>query len=136
MQYWNPDWELHGAGFGFRGGLRGNTHLEGDVLVTYPRDEVRGTSLRRDAKLGKTPTLSFEAGVDAGRSWRLEAWVNNQRIDQRPVEGDQPGRKWEPIRIDLGQFAGQQVRLRLYQFVLIRSNRPPGSAYWKGLTLQ
>ncbi|MBC8873737.1 MAG: ADP-ribosylglycohydrolase family protein [Planctomycetes bacterium] len=136
MQYWNPDWELHGAGFGFRGGVRGTTFLEADVLATYPRDEVRGVSLRRSAKLSATPMLSFDVGVDGGRVWRLEVWVNNQRIDQRLVEGDQSGRKWEQVRIDLTQFAGQQVHLRLYQFVLFRNKRPPGTAYWRNLTLR
>jgi hypothetical protein len=40
MHYWNGDWEMHGAGFGYRLGLRGSTHLDQDVLATYPQDEV------------------------------------------------------------------------------------------------
>src|SRR5262249_44815013 len=43
-KYWNPDWALERAGFGGAGGgmrgIRGITHLDGDVLATYPRDEV------------------------------------------------------------------------------------------------
>src|SRR5262249_46451014 len=50
-KYWNPDWSLERAGFGGAGGgmrgIRGITHLDGDVLATYPRDEVRGVVLRR-----------------------------------------------------------------------------------------
>jgi len=50
MQYWNPDWTLERAGFGGAGGgmpgIRGITYLDGQVLATYPRDEVRGTVLR------------------------------------------------------------------------------------------
>jgi hypothetical protein len=136
MQYWNPDWRLEGAGFGYRGGVRGATQLDGDVLATYPRDEVRGVVLRRGVRLSDEPVLRFNAGVDAGRVWKLNVWVNNQRIDERIIEGDQSGRKWEEVRIDLSRFAGRDVQLRLYQLVLFRSQRAPGSAYWKDLTLE
>jgi hypothetical protein len=135
MQYWHPAWELHGAGFGYRLGLRGTTHLEGDVLATYPRDEVRGVVLRRTARLSDQPMLRFEVGVDAGRAWSLNVWVNNQRVEERLVEGDRSGRKWHPVRIDLSRFAGEEVHIRLYQLVLRRSARPPGSAYWRHLAL-
>ena len=51
MRYWNPDWQLDRAGFGGAGGgmggIRGSTYLDGDMLATYPRDEVRGLVLRR-----------------------------------------------------------------------------------------
>ena len=56
MQYWNSDWTMERAGFGGAGGgmpgIRGITYLDGDVLATYPRDEIRGTVLRRTLKLG------------------------------------------------------------------------------------
>jgi hypothetical protein len=38
--------------------------LEGDVLATYPRDEVHGGVLRRTIKLGSNPKLQFEVSVD------------------------------------------------------------------------
>ena len=59
MRYWNPDWTLERAGFGGAGGglagIRGITYLDGDSLATYPRDEVRGTVLRRKMRLGDDP---------------------------------------------------------------------------------
>ncbi|MCI0746858.1 MAG: ADP-ribosylglycohydrolase family protein, partial [Verrucomicrobia subdivision 3 bacterium] len=75
MQFWNSAWTLERAGFGGAGGgmagIRGITHLAGDVLATYPRDEVRGLVLRHTAKLGSNPMLRFDAGADAGRAWEL-----------------------------------------------------------------
>jgi hypothetical protein len=133
MQYWNRDWELHGAGFGYRLGFRGSTRLEGDVLATYPRDEVRGVSLRRKVRLNDKPVLSVEVGVDSGRAWRLNVWLDNRRIDERLVETHGPGRFWQTVRIDLSAFAGREVQLRLYQLVLDPSVRSPGSAYWRNL---
>ena len=139
MEYWNRDWEMHGAGFGYRLGIRGSTRLEGsDVLATYPRDEVRGLYLNRRVKLNDKPVLSFEAGVDASRAWRLNVWVDNQRIDERLIEGIERRRHWEKIQIDLSAFADRQVQLRLYQLVIDggKSVPSPGSAYWKNLRIE
>jgi hypothetical protein len=136
MQYWNPDWELHGAGFGYRLGVRGVTRLDGDLLVTYPRDEVRGLSLRRSVRLGDQPVLRLDVGVDSGRAWTLNVWVDNQRIEERQIQHRGPGRGWQTIEIDLSQFAGRQVHLRLYQLVLSHDIPNPGSAYWRRLQLQ
>src|SRR5204862_7152994 len=79
-KYWNPDWTLERAGFGGAGGgmggIRGITYLDGEVLATYPRDEVRGVVLRRTLHLGDRPMLSFQAGVAADRAWELNVYVN------------------------------------------------------------
>ena len=45
------------------------------------------------------------------------------------------GRKWKRVRNDLTPFAGGEVHLRVYQFVLLPRGHLPGSAYWKELTL-
>jgi hypothetical protein len=135
MRYWNADWALHGAGFGYRGRVRGSTWLDGDVLATYPRDEVRGVSLRRKVTLGDKPVLSFEAGADENRAWLLHVWVDNQQVFERLIQGEGTGRHWETIHIDLGAYAGREVQLRLYQLVLAQNVPSPGSAYWRHLTL-
>ena len=142
MQYWNPDWRLEraglGAGSGSVGGIRGNTHLEGDVLATYPRDPVRALVLRRQLKLGDNPVLTFEAGADGKRAWDLEIYCGNKIVLQRRIDGGinarADERHWEAIRVDLKDFAGQPVELRLYQRVLL-PNRVSGNAYWKNLKI-
>ncbi len=134
-RYWNNDWELHGAGFGCRLNVRGATRLDGEVLATYPRDEVRGVSLRRKAVLDEKPVLSFDAGVDAERAWLLNVWVDNRRVHEQLIQGDRSGRHWESVQIDLGAFAGHEVQLRVYQLVIGRNIPSPGSAYWRNLKL-
>src|SRR5690606_38240023 len=63
-RYWNPDWTLERAGFGGAGGgargIRGITYLDNDVLVTYPRDEVRGLLLHRTVKVGNEREFTLE----------------------------------------------------------------------------
>src|SRR5207247_10830529 len=91
MRYWNPDWTLERAGFGGAGGgmagIRGITYLDGDVLGTYPTDEVRGVRLGRTVKLGDQPKLSLQAGADSGRAWELNVYANNSLVEKRVIEG-------------------------------------------------
>lgn len=159
---WNPDWSLERAGFGGGAGglrgLRGATYLNGDALSIFPRDEVRGALLRRTAQLSDSPSLDFEAGVDPGRTWHLEIFVNNDKVldklivgppaehtEAKPtghVRGGPPDpkvndedRHWEPVHVDLTAYKGERVVLRLYDFILVPGHEA-GNSYWKKLQLQ
>jgi hypothetical protein len=148
-EYWNKDWKLERAGFGgvpdrIPNAPRGYpkaTYIEGDVLATWPRDEVRGVVLRRTVRLSNNPRLRFEAGADTRRGWQLAVFVNNSRVLAKSVEGAEANleRTWEKIDVDLSEFRGKEVEIRLYQRTLGgRGGRTsfPGNAYWRGITLQ
>jgi hypothetical protein len=139
MQYWNPDWKLERAGFGGAGGglrgVKGITYLDGDVLATYPRDEVRGLRLTRTVKLGSEPSLRFQVAADPGRAWQLEVFVNNEKVLSRLIAGRPQERQWQDIAVGLRRFAGQTVHLRIYQLVLIQ-DWVPGNAYWRALEVR
>ena len=138
MQYWNPDWTLERAGFGGAGGgmpgIRGITYLDGETLSTYPRDEVRGTVLRRTVKLGSNSILKFQAGVDPGRAWQLQVYMNDDKVLDKLIEGRSETREWQAIEFSLAKYANQEVVLRLYQRVLI-PGREAGNAYWRELVV-
>ncbi len=140
MQFWNPEWTLERAGFGGAGGgmggIRGITYLNGDVLATYPRDEVRGLVLSRKVNPGSTPKLHVEVGSDAGRAWQLQVYAADTLVLNRTIDGgsDKEDRKWESIDVDLQQFAGREVDLRLLQRVLL-PGKTAGNAYWRNLRL-
>jgi hypothetical protein len=140
MQYWNPDWKLLRAGVGGAGGgmrgLRGNTYLDGNVLATYPRDEVRGLVLTRKALLSAAPRLKVEVGVDGGRAWALDVHVDNEQILTRTIQAKERERQWETVDVDLKAFAGKPVTLRLIQRVLLGPDYASGNAYWRGLELE
>jgi hypothetical protein len=139
MQYWNGDWTLLRAGVGGAGGgmrgIRGNTHLDGDILATYPRDEVRGVVLTRRATLGAAPVLRVEVGADGGRAWALDVHVENRRLVTRTVQSKSQNREWQSVDVDLKPFAAQTVTIRLIQRVLLGPEYAPGNAYWRNLRL-
>ena len=138
-RYWNPDWTLERAGFGGAGGgmagIRGITCLEGDILATYPRDEVRACLLRRTAKLSASPRLTFEAGTEPGRAWELTVYADNTVLEKRVISSTGSTRQWETLDIDLKEFAGRETVLRLYQRVFV-PNRTAGNALWRNLVLR
>jgi hypothetical protein len=139
MKYWNDDWKLDRAGFGGAGGgmpgIRGITFLDSNVLGTYPRDEVRGVVLSRTLTLHNQSQLSFDAGVDSGRVWNCEVYINNKKVFERLMEGTDEDRKWYTVSIDLTTYKDREVTLRLYQRVLT-PGRATGNAYWKNLIVE
>jgi hypothetical protein len=139
MQYWNPEWKLLRAGVGGAGGgmrgLRGNTYLDGDVLATYPRDEVRGVILARKVTLSATPKLRVDVGADGGRAWALDVHSDNQRLLTRTIRAKGTTREWQTVEVDLKEFAGKPVTLRLIQRVLLGPEYASGNAYWRNLKL-
>jgi hypothetical protein len=139
MSYWNPAWELSGAGLGAEGDAlrlsRGTTYLEGDTLVTFPRDEIRGVVLSRTARLGIAPRLSLEVSAEPGKGWHLEIFAGNERLASQPVEGRKGEPAWQRIDVDLGPFAGREARLRIYQRTLV-GGRLPSTARWRRIELR
>lgn len=135
---WNPDWELVHAGFGGAGGglagLRGNTHIEGDALATYPRDEVRALYLIRRLTPASGSHLTVEVAADAGRAWQLEVFADNDRLLSEIIETppDANAKLWRRIEVPLAKYAGREAIIRLYQRVLL-PNRIAGNAYWRSL---
>ncbi|HOL70460.1 MAG TPA: ADP-ribosylglycohydrolase family protein [Bryobacteraceae bacterium] len=128
-KFWDPAWTLERAGLG---GSCGGTHLNGDVLVTFPRDEYRGLLLRRKVKLGAAPVLELEVAADGNRAWRLDVFVNNARLLDRVIEGPASrGRgDWQQISVDLSKFSGQEVEIRLYQVTQL-ADKLSSCAYWR-----
>lgn len=161
IKWFKPDWYLERAGYGAPGGghrgIRGGTFIDEGILATYPRDEVRGVKIWRKVLLSTDPELVLEVGADAGRTWKLEVYVQNKKILSKLIEGGPPLewdgigptgfpppqddyeackkiRKYEKIHLDLSEYGGEEVTVRLYQSTLVR-NRYPGNAYWKSIQL-
>jgi len=89
--------------------------------------------LRRTVTRVEHPHLSFQAGVDPGRAWQLQVYVNDQRILDELIDGIAAS-NWRDIDLDLSAFKSQNVTLRLYQLVLI-PHHEAGNAYWRDLVV-
>jgi hypothetical protein len=140
---WNPDWKLEGAS---RGG-EGATYLDGDVLVTFPRD-TRPCMLERTLKVpAGSPRLILEVGYLKSRPWRLQVFVDDdnvttQMIGQEEITArkDVPANaafavpNWTTVEADLSKYAGKTIKLRLYQWLAV--NDIPGAAYWRSVHVQ
>ncbi len=143
-KWWNPAWTLERAGFGGAGGglpgIRGDTYLDGETLAIWPRDEVRGALLHRSIELGDEASLRFDVGADAGRTWRLVVFINDDEILNRLIEGDPvvTGKpsvpRWEHINLDLNAYKGQRVVVRLYDLVLVPDHHA-GNSYWRRIEM-
>lgn len=140
---WNPDWRLEGAG---RGGA-GATYLDGDVLVTFPRD-TRPCMLERRLRIPEgSPKLTLAVGSLQARPWRLQVFVDDDNLTTQVIGDDKiAGVKevppnaafavpnWTTVNVDLAKYAGKPVTLRLYQWLL--SDRIPGAAYWRSARVE
>ncbi len=139
MEYWNADWTLERAGFGGDGvgampGIRGITYLDGETLVTYPRDESRGVVLHRNMKLSASPTMTFQVAADPQKAWELFVFAGNDQLVKKLIVGEGDSLKWRTIDLDLAKYAGQETTLRLYQRTLMPGEfKVPGNAYWKSI---
>jgi hypothetical protein len=140
---WNPDWRLEGAA---RGGA-GATYLDGNVLVTFPRD-TRPCLLERTLAIpAGTPKLHLEIGYLRHRPWRLQVFVDDDDLKTAMIgEEETTPRKevppnaafavpnWTTVEADLSKYAGKTVKVRLYHW--LAPDELPGAAYWRAASLQ
>src|SRR5262249_7710208 len=129
---WNPAWKLDGAA---RGGP-GATYLDGDVLVTFPRD-TRPCRLESMMKIPDgSPQLVLHVAAEPSKPWRLSVYVDDDRVADRRIEAGENGRelKWTEVKLDLAKYAGRSVDLRAYHYLV--PDKAPGSAYWKSIQIQ
>jgi hypothetical protein len=132
-RYWDPRWQMERAGFGGAGGglggLRGITYLDNEVLVTWPRDEVRGVVLSTTADLRGGKLMKLEVGAEENRAWRLEIYANNQRLLSKLIEG--PAIQTVTQALPAG---GPKTVIRLFQHTLV-GDKLPSSAHWRKVTI-
>lgn len=110
---WRAGWKMEGAST--------NSYLDGETLVTSPRDG-RPCLLFRAVVLGPAPQFTAALGTEAGHPWRLQVFVNDELVLNRVIDRD------AEVTADLKKYARQAVTLRLYQWV---EGRAPAAARWR-----
>ena len=91
--------------------------------------------MRRTA-LGAAPRLRVDVGADGGRAWALDVHVENRQLLTRTIQARSAEREWQTVDVDLKEYAGRTVTIRLIQRVLLGPEHAPGNAYWRSLTLE
>jgi hypothetical protein len=140
---WNSDWKLEGAS---RGG-QGATYLDGDVLVTFPRDTRPCMLIHTLTIPAGNPKLHLEVGYLANRPWRLQVFVDDDIVKTQSIGVEDVGSSkeipanagsavpnWTTVEGDLSKYAGKTVRLRLYHW--LSQDRVPGAAYWRSARVE
>jgi len=127
---------LVGAGFK---GPKGGTYLdkENNILIIYQRDEVRRLNLNQTVNITTQKNLALEVGAEEGRPWELIIYIDDTKaITKVIVASDEKGR-WLEVLVDLSAYQQQQVKIRMFQNVIIKgSNKLGENAYWKTVTIQ
>jgi hypothetical protein len=140
---WNADWRLEGAS---RGGA-GATYLDGDVLVTFPRD-TRPCMLERTLTVPADKTkLRLEIGYLKYRPWRLQIFADDDNVTTEivgkeetinrkdvPPNAASAAPNWTTVEADFSNYSGKTVKLRLYHW--LAQDEIPGAAYWRSARLE
>ena len=97
--------------------------------------------MRRTVQPGADASLSFDAGADAGHAWRLQVFINNDKLLDRLVDGaklpkdESSKRAWEHRNPDLARYRNQTAVIRLYDLILVPGHAA-GNSDWKNFKLQ
>ena len=80
--------------------------------------------------------MALNVGAVPGKPWRLQVLVNDASVLTRIITSDsgKEGTQYQDLRVDLSEYAGRNVRVRLYHWLV--DGKPPGSAYWKTVVVR
>ncbi len=110
---WNPEWRVIAPDF--EGTPKKLPEFAGrnNVLVTHPFDRERGAVLERVLELpaGRPARLNFDVAADERGDWELRVLANEQLVKKEIVS--HAGARWKEVQVDLSNFAGKKVVLRL-----------------------
>ena len=110
---WNPQWRVLCPDF--EEAPRKLTEYAGrkNVLMTHPWDRATGAALERVVEMpeGRRAILTFRVAAHEQGDWELRVVANGQLIQTRIV--DRQGERWKAVRVDLSEYAGKKLTLRL-----------------------
>jgi putative heme-binding domain-containing protein len=112
VSLWNPDWKVNAPEF--EGTPRKLTEYAGrrNVLMTHPKDRSTPSALERMLTVPKSGgSLNVSVAAHEQGDWELRVTVNGRLVRKELV--DRSGPRWKPVTVDLKEFAGSTVRLRL-----------------------
>ena len=129
-----PDWELTDCGTDMDPGLKEKLRGKQNVFVTHPLNPETGCTLWRTLEVpaGKKTVLNLVVGHHERGDWILLVKVNDREVLRQSVGRSTAQDGWLPVRLDLSDYAGQNIKLDLV-------NQPSGwayeAAYWAEINM-
>jgi putative heme-binding domain-containing protein len=113
ISLWNPEWKVNAPDFERTPVNNADFHGRGNVLLMHPFTKDKPCSLERTMKLapGKPHKLSVTVAAHDQGDWELRVKVNAQEVKKSTVGHD--GERWKTITVDLSEYAGKEVALRV-----------------------
>jgi hypothetical protein len=130
---WNPEWKVSAPDF--ESSPRKLPEFQGrrNVLMTHPYDKDTAAGLERLIEIpgGKKTELSVAVAAHDQGDWELRVFANDRLLKKQIV--DRNGERWKNVKVDLSEFAGKKVALRLENAA---NNWNWEFGYWSDLKLQ
>jgi putative membrane-bound dehydrogenase-like protein len=110
---WNPEWRVECPPF--EGAPRKYPEFAGraNVLMTHPADKQTPAALVKKLTLpaGRKATLRFRVAAHERGDWELRVRADGELLHKETITHD--GARWKDVALDLSQFGGRMVVLRL-----------------------
>ncbi len=110
---WNPQWRINtGQQDGMPNRLPDYLGRR-NVLVTHPFEASKPATLERTVAVagGGITTLAFNVAAHDRGDWELRVYAGTKLVKQELIKPE--GERWKRYAVDLSEFAGQSVPVRL-----------------------
>lgn len=109
---WNPEWRLDVPDFEGTPAKLPEYHGRRNVLMTHPFDAQRPGALERTYEVPPgNPRLRFSVAAHDQGDWRLRVRVDGRVLREEIIGHD--GARWRDLDVDLREYAGRKVVVRL-----------------------
>lgn len=113
LALWNPEWRVESPAFEEAPRKFPEFAGQANVLMTHPVDEHTPAALVKKLMLpaGQKATLHFKVAAHEQGDWELRIKADGELLHKQTVSHDGP--RWKNVTLDLSQFGGRVVVLRL-----------------------
>lgn len=129
---WAPGWRVDAPDFEGSPAKLPEFAGQRNVLVTHPFDEKTPAAIVKVLTIppGTKASLRFSVAAHEKGDWELRIKADGELLHRQTVTHE--GSRWQAVKLDLSQFAGRRVVLRLEN---LANNWQWEFGYWSGLTL-
>ncbi len=130
---WNPAWNVACPEFEEAPSKLPFYAGRNNVLMTHPIDRQHGSGIERTIEVpaGKKTELTFQVAAHERGDWELRVLADGKLLKSERI--DHEGTRWKSVRIDLSEFAGRKVAVRLENCA---NDWAWEFGYWSDLQLQ